>query len=572
MKKMAVLWLVVMGFILTAAPCAAEITMDWVTVGNPGNANDDTGYGGVSYEYQIGKYEVTAGQYTEYLNAVAKNDTKGLYDPYMSDPSGWHGCNIQRSGSPGSYSYSVPADWANRPVNFVNWNDVLRFVNWLHNGQPTGTQNDSTTEDGAYDMSLRSSVVRKAGAKVWLPSEDEWYKAAYHKNDGVTGNYFLYPTSSDSTPSNDLVEPTDPGNNATFYIIGDYTIGSPYWRTEVGAHENSDSPYGAFDMGGNVWEWNEALIGSKRGVRGVSYLNVDVYLRSSARLGGWYWYTDYPDLGFRVASVSGLPTPPAADADGPYTIYVGDSLTLDASGSTGADDDIISYTWDLDDDGTFETDAGGQAVFSVDYAYLESLGFIVGGPYDIHLQVTDSRQQSDTDSSTLTIAPPPVIEVDVDIKPGSCPNPLNVKSRGVLPVAILGSAALDVTTIDAGSIFLNGARNVRSGYEDVAEFIADANDCECTTLGPDGYLDLTLKFMIRDIVATLGEVNHDDVLELPLAGFLFDETPVEGADCVVIRGKHKPINKADINKDGLVNTVDIAIVAENWLESSVVED
>ena len=142
----------------------------------------------------------------------------------------------------------------------------------------------------------------------------------------------------------------------------------------------------------------------------------------------------------------------------------------------------------------------------------------------------------------------------------------------MVPVAILGSAALDVTTIDAGSIFLNGARNVRSGYEDVAGFIDDANDCECTTLGGDGFLDLTLKFMTQDIVATFSEVNHGDVLELPLAGFLFDETPVEGADCVVIRGKHKPINKADINKDGLVNTVDIAIVAENWLESSIVDD
>ena len=145
---------------------------------------------------------------------------------------------------------------------------------------------------------------------------------------------------------------------------------------------------------------------------------------------------------------------------------------------------------------------------------------------------------------------PTVIPVAVDIKPGSCPNPLNVKSRGVVPVAILGSAAFDVTTIDAGSIFLNGARNVRSGYEDVAGFIADANDCECTTLGPDGYLDLTLKFMTQDIVATFGEVNHDDVLELQLDGVLYDETPVEGSDCVVIRGKHKPTNKADINKEG----------------------
>ena len=274
----------------------------------------------------------------------------------------------------------------------------------------------------------------------------------------------------------------------------------------------------------------------------------------------------------RTVTIPEPATPPDANANGPYNIYVGDTLTLDASGSTDADDDIASYVWDLDDDGSFETDAGGQAIFDVDYAHLDSLGFIAGGPYDIHVQVTDSQQQSDTDSSTLTIAPPPVIEAVVDIRPVSCPNPLNVKSKGVLPVAILGSAALDVTAIDAGSIFLNGARNIRSGYEDVAWFIADANDCECATLGGDGYLDLTLKFMTQDIVATFGEVNHDDVLELQLDGVLSDETPVEGADCVVIRGKHKPINKADINKDGVVNMLDVVMVAGNWLECSIVED
>ena len=153
-------------------------------------------------------------------------------------------------------------------------------------------------------MSLGSSVVRKAGAQVWLPSEDEWYKAAYHENDGVTGNYFEYPTSSDSVPSNDLVEPTDPGNNATFYDSG-YTIGNPYYRTEVGAHENSGSPYGTFDMGGNVYEWNETLIGSDRGFRGGSY-NDSSYggsLSSSYRNSNSPSNEYYDGVGFRVASV-----------------------------------------------------------------------------------------------------------------------------------------------------------------------------------------------------------------------------------------------------------------------------
>jgi hypothetical protein len=164
------------------------------------------------------------------------------------------------------------------------------------------------------------------------------------------------------------------------------------------------------------------------------------------------------------------------------------------------------------------------------------------------------------------------IQAVVDIQPDSCPNPLNVKSKGVLSVAILGTQDFDVTTIDPASIFLDSVPSIRSGYEDVAGFIADANDCECTTLQGDGFTDLTLKFKTQDIVATFGEVNHDDILELKLDGMLYNDTPVEGIDCIVIRGKHKPINKADINKDGVVNMADVVMVAKNWLLSSIVED
>ena len=90
------------------------------------------------------------------------------------------------------------------------------------------------------------------------------------------------PTSSDTVLSNDLVDP-DPGNNAMFYDSG-YTIGSPYYRTEVGAHENSDSPYDTFDQGGNVWEWNEAILyGSYRGLRGGSFDYHDGFLRAASR-------------------------------------------------------------------------------------------------------------------------------------------------------------------------------------------------------------------------------------------------------------------------------------------------
>ncbi len=111
--------MLVVGVLLGVNADAQAVTIDWVTVGNPGNVNDDTGYAGVPYKYRISTYEVTAGQYTEFLNAVAATDTYGLYNASMWSDT--QGCKIQRSGSSGSYSYSVAADRADRPVNYVSW-------------------------------------------------------------------------------------------------------------------------------------------------------------------------------------------------------------------------------------------------------------------------------------------------------------------------------------------------------------------------------------------------------------------------------------------------------------------
>jgi hypothetical protein len=159
----------------------------------------------------------------------------------------------------------------------------------------------------------------------------------------------------------------------------------------------------------------------------------------------------------------------------------------------------------------------------------------------------------------------------VDIRPGSCPNPLNVKSRGVLPVAVLGSQDFDVINIDIASIRLAGVAPIRSSFEDVAAPVSDASECECSTEGPDGFTDLTLKFETQEIVEAIGEVDHGDELVLQLTAVLSDQTPVNGSDCVVIRGRHKPINRSDFNGDGTVDMADFAAFAENWLQSSIVD-
>jgi len=322
MKRFAAMAAVAVMVFAWGTRARADVVTDTVTVGNPGNANDThgDGYGRVDYVYNIGRFEVTAGQYTEFLNAVAATDTYGLYNSSMW--SSGSGCKIERSGSAGSYAYSVAEDRASRPVNYVSYWDSCRFANWLHNGQPSGPQGAGTTEMGAYTLNAYNGEdgreIQRNPAWNWaVTSEDEWYKAAYHKNDGVTGNYFNYPTSSDNVPGyvNDegnlsgtgdpfIEGGTDPGNYATYDgDAGINGIGSPYYRTEVGEWENSDSPYGTFDQGGNVWEWNEAVpYGAYRGIRGGSFYTNDYDLHAAYSM----YITptnEVHNIGFRVSEV-----------------------------------------------------------------------------------------------------------------------------------------------------------------------------------------------------------------------------------------------------------------------------
>jgi uncharacterized membrane protein len=143
------------------------------------------------------------------------------------------------------------------------------------------------------------------------------------------------------------------------------------------------------------------------------------------------------------------------------------------------------------------------------------------------------------DINTIAVMWQPVtesvtIKVKVDIKPWSCRNPVNVRSHGVLPVAILGTEDLDVTTIDTASIRLAGVAPIRSDYKDVGSPKNDAKKCACASARKDGLIDLTLKFDTQKIVQAIGEVSRGDIVTLELTGTLNDGTPVEGADTVLI--------------------------------------
>jgi hypothetical protein len=144
-----------------------------------------------------------------------------------------------------------------------------------------------------------------------------------------------------------------------------------------------------------------------------------------------------------------------------------------------------------------------------------------------------------------------VVDVAVDVKPGSCPNPMNVKCTepakgakmkkgGVLPVAIAGTADLDVYDIDPSTLALSGVPPLRWSWEDVTAPVWDEEPCACTATEADGWTDLALKFDAQEVGGRLGDVAVGDVVVLELSGALLDGTPIEGHDCVVMVGKHGP--------------------------------
>jgi sulfatase modifying factor 1 len=278
----------IVAALITSA--SATVTMDWVTIGNANNAADTADgdaytagtqrYGAVDHAYRIGKYEVTNAQYGEFLNAKGQSNANGIYSTKMP------AYGITQSGTSGSFTYTVTTAFANRPVVLVSWFDAARFANWMMNGQ-----GNASMETGAYTLNGATSgiITANIGAQVYIPSENEWYKAAYYN--AANASYSLYPngqntiTMADANYGHSPVDPT----------------------TNVGTYSSDPSSYGTYDQGGNVFEWNDAVIaGSTRGLRGGSFYSASFGydLRSSSRYGGADGPAfEFKDNGFRVASV-----------------------------------------------------------------------------------------------------------------------------------------------------------------------------------------------------------------------------------------------------------------------------
>ncbi len=283
---------------------ANQFTMDFVTIGNPGNAADTTGNpnpaGSVGYIYDIGKFEVSEDMITKYnANFGTANNLVITKDGRGTD----------------------------KPATNVSWNEAARFVNWLNTS--TGYQaaykfitsgvNDSialwTSGDAGYDV---NNKFRNSLAQYFLPSYNEWYKAAfYDPNKSGGSGYWDYTIASDSAPT-----PVASGTTAGTAV---------YLQTEEQGPANVNNagglgPYDVMGLGGNIHEWEESSFdlanssgSSERGFRGGRwYNNPSSLLSSSVRINAGPSLSG-PDLGFRIASLSS--SGPTTAVPGPLPLF-----------------------------------------------------------------------------------------------------------------------------------------------------------------------------------------------------------------------------------------------------------
>lgn len=300
--------------ITLVTPALAVVNIHYVPVGNPnGDGIPDPFFEGntigVDYVYQIGKYEVTNAQYAEFLNAAdpAGANANGVYNGNMgSDARG--GIAYTSSAASGA-KYTIRSSMGDKPVNYVSWYDAARFANWLHNGQGSGS-----TETGAYSLTLNTGIILKnVDATVWLPSDQEWKKAAYFD---PTRGYWFYATQSDTIPTvasaNALGGVSNPGGNVVNYDNGADWNAQNGNVTTVGS-AGASSFYGTFDQGGNVAEWTDRVLvgdevivhGTLRGATGGSWKN-DLYAMMSNNFA--YPVDEFDFVGFRVAANVPEPT------------------------------------------------------------------------------------------------------------------------------------------------------------------------------------------------------------------------------------------------------------------------
>jgi len=301
-------------FLLAGSQLAlGQINVETVPVENAGNTPDaSTGLGTVNYTYSIGKYEVTIKQYTDFLNSVAATNTNSwivnLWNPEMQSNPNIAG--IARTGNgtaTNPYIYTAIGD-DTRPIACVSWFDAARFCNWMHNGGKV----DSDTETGAYNLNKATSgvIAKNNNAKWYIPTENEWYKAAYNKRNS---GYWRFATQSDTRPGNIMGNYYNNVNyryfsgGRTYYSVNGSSAWAPVSYITSGGAFGNPSSWGTFDQSGNLHEWVDTPDGPV--VRGGSWFDYDESsISSSAR----YWENSSSEniyTGFRIAKTTAIEPP-----------------------------------------------------------------------------------------------------------------------------------------------------------------------------------------------------------------------------------------------------------------------
>lgn len=231
-----------------------------------------TGRGSVGYEYSIGRLEVTTAQWVEFYNAVlARPDAISFPAQTLWTPTVWGAVRDTSYTGPGT-KYRVNPNVANAamlPVGGISWRTAAVYCNWLHNNKSTDA---SAFLSGAYDVSTFSGgfptftdqASRSAGARYWIPSWDEWMKAAHYdpnrpNSDGSTGGWWLYPHMSDLAPVYGPPAGFPGGSAGNQANSGFNTPDDVEYRIPLGAYANVQSPWGLFDVAGGTSEWTETI-------------------------------------------------------------------------------------------------------------------------------------------------------------------------------------------------------------------------------------------------------------------------------------------------------------------------
>jgi formylglycine-generating enzyme required for sulfatase activity len=261
---------------------ASAFTIEFVDIGNPGNPDDTTGNpnpaGKVDYGYRIAQFEISEDM-------------------------------VNRANALGGLDITHNNRGANQPATSISWLEAAKFVNWLNTstGHTPAYKFDGggsfqlwQSADTGYDP---DNLYRNSLAYYFLPSMDEWYKAAYY--DPIGDLYYDYPTGSNSAPT-----PVAGGTSAGTAVYGQATGTSPADITFAGGL----SPYGTMGQGGNVYEWEETALdlvndapSDSRGLRGGRWIASAGSLSASSRISG-NPSTEGSTVGFRVASVP-IPEP-----------------------------------------------------------------------------------------------------------------------------------------------------------------------------------------------------------------------------------------------------------------------